>query len=380
MATVLDIESRAYFNFVNSLKSENTRKEYERKLNKFLRFYEFTAESLLLQHPKDLEIKIIDYLVYLGRDRHCSFSHNNIVVCAIRKFCQTNDITLNWEKICQYKGDEDAESESADEGRGYTSDEISKILAISNYRMKAIVLILASTGMRVGALIPLCIENMEKISEFSLYQITVYKKNRRSKYVTYCSPEAASAIDDYLSYRKRNGEKLEPSSPLIRKDFDPSDLTAIRKKAETISYDTLRNDIYNLTIKAGIRTVDHNLYPKNKHKDVPLTNGFRRFCNTIMNQCEVNWVVKEKLIGHHPPSLESHYFRPSRDYILSEYLKAVASLTISEEHRLKLKVHELTEKVRRDQYYKNRARKGNERNAWTDRQDCVIDTRKSKTS
>jgi integrase len=315
---MLDIESRAYFNFVNSLKSDNTRIEYERKLNKFLTFYNLTAESLLLHDPKDLEIKIIDYLVYLRKERHCSFSHNNIVVCAIRKFCQTNDLTLNWDKICQYKGDEDADTESADEGRGYSHEEIGKMLAISDYRMKVIILLLASTGMRVGALIPLCVGNLEKILESGLYSIIVYKKNRKSKYETFCTPECASAIDDYLEYRKRNGEKIVPDSPIIRKDFDPSDLSSIRKKAEPISYDTLRNDIYNLVIRAGIRTVDHNLEPKNKHKEVPLTNGFRRFCNTIMNQCDVNWVVKEKLIGHHPPGLEAHYFRPSRDYILSE--------------------------------------------------------------
>lgn len=200
MATVVDLESRAYFNFVNSLKSENTRREYERKLQRFLSHFGFTAESFLLQDAKSLEIKIIDYLVYLRKERSCSFSHNNIVVSAIRKFCQTNDLTLNWDKIYQYKGDEDAETESADEGRGYTHEEIARILAISDYRMKAIILILASTGMRVGALVPLCIENLEKLGEYSLYRITVYKKNRKSKYETYCTPEATAAIDEYLSY------------------------------------------------------------------------------------------------------------------------------------------------------------------------------------
>lgn len=348
MSIVLDLDSRAYFNFVHSIKSDLTRSEYERKLQRFLIHYKMTTESLLTENARDLEIKIIDYLVHLRRDRHCSFSHNNIVVCAIRKFCQTNDIVLNWEKICQYKGDEDADSESADEGRGYTHEEIAKILSISDYRMKSIILILASTGMRLGAIVPLRLEHIEKISQYSLYRITVYKKNKKSKYNAYCTPEATAAIDEYLSYRQRNGEKLDPCSPLIRKDFDPSDLSSIRKKAEHIKYDTLRNSICNVIVKAGLRTVDHTLNPKSKRKEVPLTNGFRRFCNTVMNECEVNWVVKERLIGHRPPGLESHYFRPSEDYVLCEYLKAVDSLTINEVNRLKRRVDKL--EVERDSF------------------------------
>ena len=36
----------------------------------------------------------------------------------------------------------------------------------------------------------------------------------------FCTPECAKAIDTYLEFRERCGEKIGPDSPLFRKDFD----------------------------------------------------------------------------------------------------------------------------------------------------------------
>jgi hypothetical protein len=46
----------------------------------------------------------------------------------------------------------------------------------------------------------------------------------------------------------------------------------------------------------------------------------------------------------HNIGLESNYYRPREDQILSEYLKAVDALTIHNENRLQRKVMELEEK------------------------------------
>jgi len=62
--------------------------------------------------------------------------------------------------------------------RTYTHQEISKIIQVSNLRMKVIILLMASTGIPVGALPSLKIRNLEKIND--IHKVTVYKvqKNR----------------------------------------------------------------------------------------------------------------------------------------------------------------------------------------------------------
>jgi hypothetical protein len=57
----------------------------------------------------------------------------------------------------------------------------------------------------------------------NLYQIVVYANLTNEEYYTFTTPEAAAAIDSYLAYRERYGEKLTPKSPLIREQFNISE-------------------------------------------------------------------------------------------------------------------------------------------------------------
>ena len=59
-----------------------------------------------------------------------------------------------------------------------------------------------------------------RFDEFSLYLIWVYNRSRKDRYYTFCTPEAARAIDEYLEHRKSFGEELKDKSPLIRDKFN----------------------------------------------------------------------------------------------------------------------------------------------------------------
>jgi hypothetical protein len=69
--------------------------------------------------------------------------------------------------------------------------------------------------MRAGALPKLRLKHLKEVADYNIYRITVYE-NTTSEYITYCSPEARTAIDTYLEYRKRHGERLIPASFLLR--------------------------------------------------------------------------------------------------------------------------------------------------------------------
>ena len=69
-----------------------------------------------------------------------------------------------------------------------THFEITKILEKADLRGKVAILLMASAGLRVGALPSLKIRSLERIDKYQLYKITVYE-NADEEYFTFCTPE-----------------------------------------------------------------------------------------------------------------------------------------------------------------------------------------------
>ena len=137
--------------------------------------------------------------------------------------------------------------------RAYNHNEIRKVLDVSDVRLKVIVLLMASSGMRVGALPLLRLRNLEKVD--SIYKITVYEGSNE-EYYTFCTPECTTFIDSYFEYRTQNGEKLHKDSFLIRDQFDITDIEQIRNKSKGIIVYTIKAVIDNVLVKSGLRTID----------------------------------------------------------------------------------------------------------------------------
>jgi integrase len=132
-----------------------------------------------------------------------------LYLSAILHFYSMNDVVLNRKKIGMYVGD----YIRTQKDRAYTTQEIHQLLDFCDERSKALVLLLAFPGMRIGALPDLQLKHSRKIPEYSLYHVTIYE-GTKEEYYCFTTPEATAAIDVYLNYRTRSGEKLAPNSPL----------------------------------------------------------------------------------------------------------------------------------------------------------------------
>jgi integrase len=88
--------------------------------------------------------------------------------------------------------------DSVNEDRPYTVEEIAQILQYCDFRSKVVFLLLASTGMRRGAVRLLRISDLTSVTwnDNRLYKIQVYARTR-DKYYTFCTPEASRAVDEY---------------------------------------------------------------------------------------------------------------------------------------------------------------------------------------
>lgn len=80
------------------------------------------------------------------------------------------------------------DNKTDNELRGYSREEIQKMLNLADLKYKAIILMLASSGMRREALVNLRVSDL-KPTEHGLYKMKVYRSSQ-SKYTAFTSPEA----------------------------------------------------------------------------------------------------------------------------------------------------------------------------------------------
>lgn len=100
-------------------------------------------------------------------------------------------------------------------------------------------------------------------------------------------------------------------------------------------------------IQAGIREVGHikeNQTQGQTRKEIPLIHGFRKFFNTAPMNSDVHPSFKRLLMGHSVQLDEVYYDKnseKSQAKLLAEYCKAINTLTMNEENRLKLENQEI---------------------------------------
>jgi integrase len=199
---------------------------------------------------------------------------------------------------------------------------------------------MASSGMRIGALPHLVLGHLERRGE--IYKISVYKGQKgKGQYYTFCTPEAAKAIDTYLEFRKRCGEKIEPGSPLFRKEFDVDFHEGARNRVESASIHSLRMDVFNSLVNSGLRIVDR-INSSRKRKEVKMTHGFRKFFETMLVNTNLHETIIRKLTGHSQTgNLTQLYSKQTEAEMLHEYEKAIDALTIDPANQLRKKVEKL---------------------------------------
>lgn len=185
MQTTVTETSEAYKNFINSLDSEASRSSYKRSFPQFMRFCKIDSyeEMLQIQPTKKLEGLIRDYLIHLREDRKLVPASIAAYSAAIAHFYEMNDVTVNWKKLKKFKG----RLRSVVEDVPYTRQQIKTLIDNATLRDRCMILIMASAGLRRGALPYLRLKDITKIPKYNLYKVIVYKKDQE-QYTTFCSP------------------------------------------------------------------------------------------------------------------------------------------------------------------------------------------------
>jgi integrase len=304
----------------SSIKSKDTAGKYKSYFKKYQELTGLTIDAIIAEKdPRTIEFQIIDFINKM-KDEGKTWGAIHNYLAMILAFYKINDIVLNVAKINKFMPEQ---RKVRKKDRGYTNEEIGKMLSFCDERTRVIVLLLASTGIRIGALSNLRVGNLDNGNN----KLIVYE-NDKEEYYTFVTPECKEAIDSYLDMRSRYGEEIEDNCFLIREQFDKRDNFAIAH-CKGMARETLQWMLKDIAKRSNVRS-----------KEVAVAHGFRKFFTTQLVNSDVNPERREMLLGH-KIGLASAYYKPTVENMQQEYQKAVNSLTINQENRLKIKVENL---------------------------------------
>ena len=211
----------------------------------------------------------------------------------IKLFCEMNDILLNWRKI----------SKRIPRGRSFgqdrlpTKEEIKKILAYPDRRVKPTALLMLSSGLRIGAFDYLNwghIEKVERDGKLMGAKIAVYA-GTSDEYATFATPECYHALEEYIDFRKSHGERIGNDSPAIRDLFHPDKLGRgephMPKRLKSTGVKRMIEDALTGT---GIRTP---LEAGKRRHEFQADHGFRKFFKSACER-QMKSLHVEMLMGH----------------------------------------------------------------------------------
>ena len=330
-----NIHTKSVKNFLKGFHSESTKESYCKKLVQFLEFHNnITAEQLLqkAKNPKIIQHMIIDYVE--ERKTKVSGSTLQQTKGALKHFFEMNDIEdgINWSKISKII----PHARKTGNDRAPTIEEIRTMLESADARTKCVILMCSSSGIRVGAFdgmtwsdLSLIYQKHDGEKSMAAAKLTVYK-GEREEYTTFVTPECYSALEQYKKSRESIGEKITPKSPLIRDSWDNHKYRKDKRKepktAKPLASKTIANMMGEFLKKINLREANSGTH---EFKQI---HGFRKFFKTNAERaCKT--IDVEKLMGH-----AENYYKPSLDYLLTEYIKAIQYLTISETVELKDKI------------------------------------------
>jgi integrase len=317
-------------NFLLGFRSLATRESYLKKLRLFSRFSSLCFEEIVAMaknDPKGLEQVIFSFVDWM-KGRGVGGSTIRQHVQAIKHLLVMNDLenSLGWEKISRLM----PRARKIGLDRAPTKEEMRKLLEHADIRMKALILLLSSSGIRIGSVEHLRWRHLQEVVHDGkrFAKLIVPEAKGGTGYATFITPEAYEALLEYKKLRESEGEAISPDSPLIRvAKWSKADLDE-KGAALPATSKTLRNEIHALWRRAGLR-----LAGARRH-EVQAVHGFRKFFATRMENAGVGRLVVETLMGHRI-AVASNYYKPSEKELLQAYSRAIPELTISEAEEIR---------------------------------------------
>ncbi len=323
------LEGESIKPFLEAIKSPATSEVYQRRLATFLEYVGMDVDAFVAKCKGDSKWAQEVILKFLLNEKGRA-ARNEIVAGTVsnvkkpvRLLLDMNDVTgINWKKLSRMLPS--VRRYALD--RAPTIDELRLLISNAETRFQAIVLVMASSGIRIGAWAYLDwvdVEPVERDGNIVAAKLAVYR-GEPEEYLTFISPEAYAKLKQYIELRESNGEKITRESPLIRDRWQPNPRGSPKgvidapKRMQPRGVKTL---FEGMLWKFGLRKEKKRRHEFSIHS---IRKFFKTRCEQVMRPINV-----ETLMGH-STGISDSYYRPTEKELLDDYLKAVPLLTISE--------------------------------------------------
>ena len=340
--------------FLYALKAPATREKYIQRLTKFLDFLGYTgtkeekARAFVVQAKADPGLAFNCVLKFFQSKRE-QIDRKEIAIGTVRNylksiklFCDMADLQIPWPKIA--RGLPRAKRFADD--RAPTLQEIRRIIEYPDRRIKPVVYLMASTGIRVGAWDYLKYENitpMERHGKLVAAKLLVYA-GTPDWYTAFMTPEAYRELEAWMKFRKQCGENITGDSWVMRDLWDTE--AAIRKNTGTTGVVKMPKKLSSVGVK---RLIERALWAQGLRKDLEegkkrhefaTCHALRKYFKTRCELAGVKPINVENLMGH-TTGISDAYYRATESELLDDYLRAMDNLTIDDARNLKFEVESL---------------------------------------
>jgi integrase len=335
----LDHKVKTVSEFLSLYENVNTRRNYKIGVKKFLLFvYHGSKDDLdalslrYFEEGRDVERDLISFRNEVLSD--LAPTTRNSHVNALKLFFDDNDVTFSRRVLNQLK----AKNNQAISWENTPSNEqIKRITEYMPIHGKAMTLMLASSGIRVGALVQLRLEDVDLDMEPVRIRIRAKYTKSKQKRITFISPEAKEALLEWLKYRLQYIKTANARSRLHKRKDESEEIFPFT----SINFNYIWR---NALDKANLKRVDSRTNRATLHP-----HGLRKFFRLVVGRHGQD--EAEALMGHQT-GLNAVYAKFTGEMgerrLREIYLKALPELSIYGRPRLVTEANEeLLERLRK---------------------------------
>jgi integrase len=229
-------------------------------------------------------------------------------------------------------------------------DQIKEVLKYANVRNKAIILVGASSGLAAADILNLKIEDFKRGQDSKTLVTTLRLRRIKTKtdFITFLSPEATLAVQDYLDYRNRKPVVEQPSSMdawkkrciradtdylFVRTDIPNEYLVTLKEEDRRLNNSGFMDIFRELAKKVGLES------KKGEWQLVRAHNLRKYFNSTLLNNgCE--FFLTEFWMGHKLGGTQSAYFQSDPETLKEKYIRFIPYLSLTDTEVHTVESHE----------------------------------------